>query len=81
MKKFNNVYIKNFNEEIDDEKLQIWFERFGKIISAKVGVQKAEMIVNVTLRFLESLFLVQCHTMTVIVTKTCKCLCRHWMLF
>lgn len=49
MKKFNNVYIKNFNEEIDDEKLQIWFERFGKIISAKVGVQKAEMIVNVTL--------------------------------
>ncbi|KAL4218070.1 Polyadenylate-binding protein 4 [Mactra antiquata] len=36
MKKFNNVYIKNFSEEIDDEKLKIWFETFGKIISAKV---------------------------------------------
>lgn len=37
MKKFNNVYIKNFSEEIDDEKLKIWFETFGKIISAKVS--------------------------------------------
>lgn len=36
MKKFNNVYIKNFSEEIDDEKLKTWFEQFGKIISAKV---------------------------------------------
>lgn len=42
MKKFNNVYIKNFSEEIDDEKLKTWFEQFGKIISAKVSylVQK-----------------------------------------
>ena len=37
MKKFNNVYIKNFSEEIDDEKLKVWFEQFGKIISAKVS--------------------------------------------
>lgn len=36
MKKFNNVYIKNFGEEIDDEKLKAWFEQFGQIISAKV---------------------------------------------
>lgn len=36
LKKFNNVYIKNFSEEIDDEKLKAWFECFGKIISAKV---------------------------------------------
>lgn len=36
VKKFNNVYIKNFSEEIDDEKLKAWFEQFGKIISAKV---------------------------------------------
>lgn len=36
MKKFNNVYIKNFGEEMDDEKLHQMFEPFGKIISAKV---------------------------------------------
>ena len=36
MKKFNNVYIKNFGEEIDDEKLRDIFEAYGKIISAKV---------------------------------------------
>lgn len=38
MKKFNNVYIKNFSEDIDDEKLKTWFETFGKIISAKVSL-------------------------------------------
>ena len=36
MKKFNNVYIKNFGDEIDDDKLKEMFEYFGKIISAKV---------------------------------------------
>ena len=36
MRKFNNVYVKNFSEEIDDEKLGDMFEPYGKIISAKV---------------------------------------------
>ncbi|KAK7489429.1 hypothetical protein BaRGS_00019373 [Batillaria attramentaria] len=36
MRKFNNVYIKNFSEDLDDEKLRNLFEPFGKIISAKV---------------------------------------------
>lgn len=36
MKRFNNVYVKNFAEEIDDEKLREMFEPYGKIISAKV---------------------------------------------
>ena len=36
MKKFNNVYIKNFPEDIDDERLKEMFEVYGKIISAKV---------------------------------------------
>ena len=36
MKRFNNVYVKNFSEEIDDEKLRDMFEPYGKIISAKV---------------------------------------------
>ena len=36
MKKFNNVYIKNFGDDIDDDKLKEMFEYFGKIISAKV---------------------------------------------
>nr|QOW64979.1 hypothetical protein [Lymnaea stagnalis] len=35
-RKFNNVYIKNFGEELDDEKLREMFEVYGKIISAKV---------------------------------------------
>nr|KAG5701481.1 hypothetical protein BaRGS_000877 [Batillaria attramentaria] len=35
MRKFNNVYIKNFSEDLDDEKLRNLFEPFGKIISAK----------------------------------------------
>ena len=36
MRKFNNVYVKNFSEDIDDEKLRDMFEPYGKIISAKV---------------------------------------------
>ena len=36
MRKFNNVYVKNLCEEIDDEKLRDMFEPYGKIISAKV---------------------------------------------
>ncbi|XP_059159232.1 polyadenylate-binding protein 4-like isoform X2 [Physella acuta] len=35
-RKYNNVYIKNFGEELDDEKLREMFELYGKIISAKV---------------------------------------------
>jgi len=35
-RKYNNVYIKNFGEEIDDEMLREMFEKYGKIISAKV---------------------------------------------
>lgn len=33
---FTNVYIKNFGDELDDEKLMVIFEKFGKITSAKV---------------------------------------------
>lgn len=33
---FTNVYIKNFGDELDDEKLTAIFEKFGKITSAKV---------------------------------------------
>lgn len=36
MRKFNNVYVKNFSEEINDETLRDMFEPYGKIISAKV---------------------------------------------
>ena len=36
LRKFNNVYIKNFGDDLDDEKLKQLFEPFGKIISAKV---------------------------------------------
>ena len=37
-KNFTNVYLKNFGEEIDDEKLREMMEVYGKIISAKVFV-------------------------------------------
>ena len=37
-KNFTNVYVKNFGEELDDDKLKELFEPFGKIISAKVGL-------------------------------------------
>lgn len=36
MRKFNNVYVKNFSEEINDEILRDMFEFYGKIISVKV---------------------------------------------
>ena len=36
MKRFNNVYVKNFTEEMSDEKLNELFDPYGKIISAKV---------------------------------------------
>ncbi|XP_064596934.1 polyadenylate-binding protein 1-like [Liolophura sinensis] len=35
-KKFTNVYVKNFGEELDDAKMFELFEPYGKIISAKV---------------------------------------------
>ncbi|XP_023165051.1 polyadenylate-binding protein [Drosophila hydei] len=35
-KLFTNVYVKNFTEEFDDEKLKEFFEPFGKITSYKV---------------------------------------------
>lgn len=37
-KNFTNVYIKNFGEDMSDEKLHEMFEKFGKIVSARVGV-------------------------------------------
>ena len=37
IKKFNNVYVKNFGDDFDDVKLRELFEQYGKIISAKVG--------------------------------------------
>lgn len=33
---FTNVYIKNFGDELDDDKLMVIFEKYGKITSAKV---------------------------------------------
>lgn len=38
MKRFNNVYVKNFADELDDDKLRELFANYGKIISAKVMV-------------------------------------------
>lgn len=35
-KKFTNVYVKNLNDDMDDDKLRIMFEAYGKIISAKM---------------------------------------------
>lgn len=35
-KKFTNVYVKNLSETVDDKRLKELFEKYGKIISAKV---------------------------------------------
>ncbi|CAL1275490.1 unnamed protein product [Larinioides sclopetarius] len=35
-RRFMNVYIKNFGDDLDDEKLREMFEKYGKITSAKV---------------------------------------------
>lgn len=40
MKRFNNVYVKNFADELNDEKLREMFSQYGKIISAKVMVSE-----------------------------------------
>ena len=36
VQKFTNVFIKNFGEEVDDEKLLIMCEKYGKVTSCKV---------------------------------------------
>ena len=38
-KNFTNVYLKNFGEDINDEKLRDMMEVYGKIISARVSLQ------------------------------------------
>ncbi|XP_022245666.1 polyadenylate-binding protein 1-like isoform X3 [Limulus polyphemus] len=35
-RRFTNVYVKNFGDDLDDEKLREFFEKYGKITSAKV---------------------------------------------
>ena len=35
-KKFTNVYIKNFGEDMDEEQLKELAERFGNVLSLKV---------------------------------------------
>lgn len=35
-KKFTNVYIKNFGEDMDEERLRELAEEFGKVLSLKV---------------------------------------------
>lgn len=35
-KKFTNCYIKNFGEDVNEEKLTELFSKFGKILSMKV---------------------------------------------
>ena len=35
-RRFMNVYIKNFGDDLDDDKLRELFEKYGKITSAKV---------------------------------------------
>jgi len=41
MKRFNNVYVKNFGDELNDDKLREMFGEYGKIISAKVMVDES----------------------------------------
>lgn len=40
-RRFMNVYIKNFGDELDDEKLREMFEKYGTITSAKVMVDES----------------------------------------
>lgn len=37
-RKFTNVYVKNFGEDLDDDKLSEMFEKFGTVLSHKVMV-------------------------------------------
>ena len=38
MKRFNNVYIKNFGDEMSEDEMKDMFEPFGKLISVKVNL-------------------------------------------
>lgn len=40
-RKYNNVYIKNFGEELNEETLRDMFEAYGKIISAKIMIDSS----------------------------------------
>ena len=42
-KKFTNVFIKNFGESLDTQKLKEMFESFGKILSCKVPLSNARL--------------------------------------
>ena len=59
-KKFTNVYIKNFGDDLYDEKLKEGFSKFGKITSCRVVNEKdfsqhgdgGEIMMIMTLRLL-----------------------------
>lgn len=40
-RKFTNVFVKNFGEEMDDDKLLVMFEKYGKVSSHRVMVDEA----------------------------------------
>lgn len=48
-KKFTNVYIKNFGDSFDDDKLKTLFEEYGNIVSAKVSVVESRIIFRFTM--------------------------------
>ena len=38
---YKNVYVKNFDDALDDDKLKAMFNKFGNILSAKVFLWEA----------------------------------------
>ena len=45
-KKFTNVYIKNFGDDLSDDKLKEMFTKFGKITSYKVVSRSNYLMIN-----------------------------------
>ena len=45
-RKFTNIFIKNFGDQLDEEKLRELFSQFGKISSCKVEKSRLNLLVT-----------------------------------
>ena len=69
-KRFTNVYVKNFNEDMTEDDLQKMFDKFGKITSLKVtnDINHSKMLIRSNVVYFIPRFRIM---VTILLPKEC----------